>query len=304
MLFSNLKDILPVRRISAISGISSSTVYYKPSVRRVRRLPVETENMIVEMAGERPTYGYRRIWAILRNKGIHLNQKTVRKVLKMHSLSLPASKHKGRTKSRNLFKPTGPDQLWETDITYIPTESGMTYLMCVKDCFSKEWQGYNYANSCMASDAIGSVEDAVMRTFDGDVPEGLVLRVDNGPQYQSGNFRRAMKLLGMKLEYIQKHTPEDNGNIESFHNSIKTDYFWPNEFADIYEARKMVEYAFNDYNQVRPHSSVMYLPPSEFRRRWESSEEFRVEYAKFLASAKRKTGKYENKIKEVEANGI
>ena len=61
MLFSNLKDILPVRRISAISGISSSTVYYKPSVGRMRRLPVETENMIVEMAGERPTYGYRRI---------------------------------------------------------------------------------------------------------------------------------------------------------------------------------------------------------------------------------------------------
>ena len=137
----------------------------------------------------------------------------------MHSLSLPASRHKGRTKSRKLFKPTGPDQLWETDITYIPIESGMTYLMCVKDCFSKEWQGYNHANSCIASDAIGSVEDAVMRTFDGDVPEGLVLRVDNGPQYQSGNFRRAMKLPGIKTEYIQKHTPEDNGNIESFHSA-------------------------------------------------------------------------------------
>ena len=44
----------------------------------MRRLPVETENMMVEMAGERPTYGYRRIWAILRNREIHLNQKTVR----------------------------------------------------------------------------------------------------------------------------------------------------------------------------------------------------------------------------------
>ena len=55
---------------------------------------------------------------------------------------------------------------------------------------------------------------------------------------------------------------------------------------------------------TRPHSSVMYLPPSEFRRRWESGEEFRVEYVKFLAGEKRKTGKYKNKIKEVEANGI
>ncbi|MCL5888647.1 MAG: hypothetical protein M1597_01640 [Candidatus Thermoplasmatota archaeon] len=45
------------------------------------------------------------------------------------NLSLPAAKHRGRTKSRNLFHPHAPDQLWETDITYIPTESGMTYLM-------------------------------------------------------------------------------------------------------------------------------------------------------------------------------
>lgn len=171
------------------------------------RLPVETENMIVEMAGERPTYGYKRIYAILKNRGIHLNQKTIRKVLKMYILSLHTSRHKGKTKFRNLFKPTGPDPLWETDITYIQTESGMTYMMCIKVCFSKEWQGYDHAKSCMASDAIGSVEDAVMRTFDGDVPECLILRVDNGPQYQSWNFRRAMKLLGMRLEYIQKHTP-------------------------------------------------------------------------------------------------
>ena len=45
-----------------------------------------------------------------------------------------------------------------------------------------------------------------------------------------------MKLLGIKLEYILKHTPEDNGDIESFHNSIKTDYIWSNEFRDFHEA--------------------------------------------------------------------
>ena len=48
----------------------------------------------------------------------------------------------------------------------------------------------------------------------------------------SHEFRNAMKLLGVKREYIQKHTPEDNGDIESFHNSIKTDYIWPNESGD------------------------------------------------------------------------
>ncbi|MGP6207462.1 IS3 family transposase [Cuniculiplasma sp. SKW3] len=69
------------------------------------------------MASERPTYGYRRVWEILRNHRTRVNQKTVRKVLKEGNLRLPASQHRGRAKSRNLFKPVKPDQLWETDIT-------------------------------------------------------------------------------------------------------------------------------------------------------------------------------------------
>ncbi len=59
---------------------------------------------------ERPTYGYRRVWAALRNQDTRVNKKTVRKALKDNNLNLPASKHRGRTKSRNLFKPTRPDQ--------------------------------------------------------------------------------------------------------------------------------------------------------------------------------------------------
>ena len=140
-----------------------------------------------------------------------MNVKTVRRILKKNNLALPARKHKGRTKTRNLFRPSGPDQLWETDITYIPTLAGMTYLMCIKDCFSKEWQGYRYSMTCMASDAIKSVEDAVMRAFNGNVPQGLVLRTDNGPQYISRKFREAMRLLGIRIEYIRKETPEDKG---------------------------------------------------------------------------------------------
>ena len=222
MVLEDLKQEMSLRNISRISGISLSGYYYRPVERHIQRLDPSTRERIREIASERPTYGYRRVWAILRNQGTKVNQKTVRKVLKDNNLSLPASRYRGRTKTRNLFKPTGPDQLWETDITYIPTESGMTYLMCIKDCYTKEWQGFHYSRSCMAKDAIRSVENAVLMAFNGSVPEGIVLRTDNGPQYISREFRNAMKLLCIKLEYIQKHTPEDNGNIESFHNSIKT----------------------------------------------------------------------------------
>ena len=224
MVLDDLKDQIPLREISRISGISLSGYYYKPRERHVERLDPSIKKRIRETASERPTYGYRRVWAVMRNHGTRVNQKTVRKVLKEGNLSIPASKHRGRTKSRNLLKPDKPDQLWETDITYIPTESGMTYLMCIKNTFTKEWQGYHYSRSCMARDAIRSVENAVLMAFNGTVPEGLALRTDNGPQYISHEFRNSMNLLGIRLEYIQKHTLYDTEDIESFHNSIKTDY--------------------------------------------------------------------------------
>ena len=80
--------------------------------RHIQRLDPSTRTRIRDIASERPTYGYRRVWAILRNQGTAVNQKTVRKVLKDNKLNLPISKHRGRTKTRNLFHPHGPDQLY------------------------------------------------------------------------------------------------------------------------------------------------------------------------------------------------
>ena len=134
----------------------------------------------------------------------------------------------------------------------------------------------------MARDAAVSVEDAVLRSFDGKVPERLVLRVDNGPQYIARQFRSSMKLLRISLEYIQKHTPEDNGNIESFHSSLKMDYVWPFEFSDYGEASVAIEKAFKDYNEFRPHSSIDYLPPKEFRKMFLENQLFREKYVKKL----------------------
>ena len=85
--------------------------------------------------------GYRRVWAVVRNSGTEVNQKRVGKVLRDNKLNLPSSKHRVKTKKRNLFYPHGPDQVWHTDVTYVPTEFGMTYLMCIQDYFTKEWQG-------------------------------------------------------------------------------------------------------------------------------------------------------------------
>ena len=138
-----------------------------------------------------------------------VNRKTVRRVLIINNLSLPYAKHKGRTKHRNMFLPTGPDQLWETGITYIPMQQGTPCLMPIKGCFTKEWLGYQYSRFCLSRDAIRGVEDAPVRVFEGRAPEEPVLGVYSCPQYIARQFRSSMNLLRISLEYVQKHTPED-----------------------------------------------------------------------------------------------
>lgn len=134
----------------------------------------------------------------------------------------------------------------------------------------------------MSRDAIRAVEDADMRAFGSDVPQGITPRTDNRPQYISQQFRSSMNLIRISLEYIQKHTPDDNGNTESFHSSLKMDYVWPYEFRDYIEVSAALENAFKDYNEKRPHSSMDYFPPREFRKKFLNEQSFRESYTRKL----------------------
>ncbi len=117
----------------------------------------------------------------------------------------------------------------------------------------------------MARDAIKAADDGVKRWFDGEVHEGLIQKTDNGPQYIALQFKSSMKLLRISLEGIQKHTPEDYENIESFHSSLKADYVWPYKFWVYNKISATIEKFFKDYDEFRSHSSNDYVPPKEFR---------------------------------------
>ncbi len=92
----------------------------------------------------------------------------------------------------------------------------------------------------------------------------LILRTDNGPQYNSNNFRKAVTLLGIKQEFIWHHTPEQNGHVESFHKTLKKEYIWPHEFVNYQQAESVIAKARIDYNGSRIHSALGYLTPDEF----------------------------------------
>ena len=181
MAIEILRKEMPGSKISRAMDIPRSSIYYRKtegSGRRKSRISENIESEIIRLSAERTTYGYSRIWALLRNSGIH----------------------------------------------YVSTvHDGMLYLMSIKDCYSKKWISYEFSKTCTAKDCIKAVENAYMIRFPNGGIHNLILRTDNGPQYISREFRESMKLLRIRSEYIQKHTPEDNGDIESFHNSLKTD---------------------------------------------------------------------------------
>ena len=278
---NNLRNKLSVSRISKITGIQRSYIYYNRKItvkQKKSRIPENIINKVLEISGKRVTYGHRRIWAVLRNEGTNINIKTVRRIIKSRNLQLPYAKHKNRTNRRNLTKPSDINQLWETDIHYVSTYNGMYYLMAVKDCFSKRWISYNFSRTCTAKDCVKPIEEAYAIRYSNSNLSNLVLRTDNGTQYIAKSFKDTVRLLNIKHEYIKKQTPEDNGDIESFHNSLKTDYIWQNDLESYEDAKELMEYAFNDYNNYRPHSSIGYLTPVEFEKQWNISEEFRNKF--------------------------
>ena len=152
------------------------------------------------------------------------------------------------------------------------------HISCPSRTVSARNGSRNGSKTCTARDCIKAVEKAYAIRFPEGNHHGLILRTDNGPQYISEIFKETVKLLGIGSEYIQKHTPEDNGDIESFHNSLKTDYIWVNDVETFQDAQTLMEEAFVDYNTVRPHSSILFLAPDEFERRWTNDESFRKEF--------------------------
>ena len=87
-------------------------------------------------------------------------------------------------------------------------------------------------------------------------------------EYTSNDFRKAVSIFGIRREFIWKHTPEQNGRVESFHKTLKKEYLWRHEFASYQEAEKILADAFVDYNQERIHSAIRYMTPVEFASQW------------------------------------
>ena len=263
---------MSLRKALRYSGMSSCSYYYKPALRRVFEPDPTIVQKVEEISLQRPFYGTRRMAAQLsRELRVPINRKRVQKVF--HKLNwIEPAKTKSeviRSAVSKVVRASRPYEFWQTDMTYLwcGNRDRWSYLFNVIDVFHREWLGYAFERSAVKEHAIMSVNNALASHMEAD-PDELTLRCDNGPQYTSHAFKDSMDALGLRLEYILYHTPEQNGFVESFHKTLKREYVWPCEFSSHQDAEVVIEEAFTDYNKNRIHSALDYMTPYEYLDAW------------------------------------
>jgi putative transposase len=217
-----------------------------------------------------PTFGYRRIWAMLRfREGVPVNRKAVYRVLRLkrwfvHQRSATPRPRVKKWRSRA----ERSDQRWAMDVTHVSCgRDGWGHLAAVIDCHDREIVGWEFALRSRAKEAERALEEACIHRFGTLRPTGQtpVVRSDNGLIFQSRRFRAACRDYRLRQEFITPHTPEQNGMIERFFRSLKEECVWQHLFSDFQEAKAAIARWIRWYNEERPHQALGYRSPLEHR---------------------------------------
>ena len=217
-----------------------------------------------------PTFGYRKLWAMLRfRQGLKVNRKAVYRVLSVKGWFVHQRKPKARprVKSSRSVAPYS-NQRWAIDVTHIDCgRDGWGHLIAVIDCHDRSIVGYEFALRARAREAERALEAACIERFGTLRPTGPtpVIRSDNGLVFQSRRFREACRHYRLRQEYITPYTPEQNGMIERFFRSLKEECVWLQRFTSYTHARRAITRWLRWYNEGRPHQSLGYLSPAEYR---------------------------------------
>jgi len=231
---------------------------------------VKLETRLRELIQLHPTFGYRRLWAILRLKeGCTLGINTVYRRLKKNGwlVTNRIKSAKPRVKSSS-SQAEYSDQRWAMDMTHIPCGTdGWGHLVAIIDCHDREIVGYEFSHRGRAKEAERALENACLHRFGTLRPAHQMptIRSDNGLVFQSRRFRATCHDYKLSQEYITPYTPEQNGLVERFFRSLKEECTWQHNFRNFSEANRHISRWLHWYNNDRPHQSLGYKSPLEFR---------------------------------------
>jgi putative transposase len=214
------------------------------------------------------TFGHRRIWALLKRQyGIHVNIKTVHRIMKEEGLSRPKIfKRPYRPHYIPKMKPSSVNQCWQIDMTSFQLSSMTTlFLIVVIDCYSRQIVGWNLSRRCSASEWVSALRMGFENNnLWGRKDHSLVLRSDNGSQPCSRKFTEFISRCGIKGQYTGYDAPDQNAFVERVIRTIKEEAVWPYIYDIFTDAHQAMDDYMNYYNNERPHSALGYMSPNEF----------------------------------------
>jgi putative transposase len=270
----------PVATMCHVLGISTSGYYAwverEPSKRACEDAVLRKR---IEAIHERSrgTYGRPRVHAELKAEGIHVGCKRIARLMRRAGLQGASRRKRYRTtvRARDVrpapdlvdrnFTVDGPNQLWVADITYIPTWAGFLFLAVVLDAFSRRIVGWAMANHLRTE----LVLDALNMALGQRRPEAVIHHSDQGCQYTSIAFGVRCKQAGVRPSMGSVGDCYDNAMCESFFATLECELLDRERYRTQAEARMAIfEFIEGWYNSHRRHSSLDYLSPREFERRF------------------------------------
>ena len=258
----------PVRWLCRLFGCPRAALY-----RPAEEAGEEEEKLrsaVRRLAGQWPTYGYRRITAMLRRERWTVNGKRVRRVMRELGFAAEPPPRRVRTTDSNHPFPrhpnlvadlavTYPNQVWVADITYVRVRTEFVYL----DVFTRRIRGWHLDRSLEGSLTLTALNRALRR----GTP--AIHHSDQGVQYAATRY--VARLVGRKVAVSMAAVgqPEENGYAERLMRTIREEEIALTEYEDVADARRQLG-RFLDavYNRKRIHSSLGYLTPAEFEQQW------------------------------------
>lgn len=224
----------------------------------------------------RARYGHRRIGREMAGGGTVCAPCRVRRIMRQRGLRAIQPKNfapktsdgKASAPSRNLLagrpRPSGINQVWTSDITFIPTASGWLYLAVVMDLFSRRIIGWKLADH-MRSDMVLQAFESALRSR--RRTEGTIFHSDRGSQFASATFRSALRGAGFLQSMSARSNPYDNAWTESLVGTLKREMLQDGSFQTFQDANtEIFEYIDGYYNTHRRHSALGYRSPDQFER--------------------------------------
>ena len=265
-----------IRQLCRLAGLSRATYYrHAAAGDGPDALDHELQDAIQAICLRHKYYGYRRVTASLRRQDLIVNAKKVLRLMREDNLLALRRKPflvppPGRPEAflivPNLVRglvPSGPDQIWVADITYVHLARAFAYLAVILDAFSRKAVGWALEHSLDASLAVAALDRALHGR---QPPRGsLIHHSDRGVQYASLVYRQRLADHDVTISMSRPGNPFDNAKAESFMKTLKTEELNARSFKTIADARTRIDdFIANIYNTERLHSALGYRSPLEF----------------------------------------